>query len=83
MFCGPEGGRGCFSLLGREMVKSRNIPEDGTLGHFVGLCPDNRVHDDDCIQQSFVLCSHIRDKVSFECNQLIIDQMLQICFCSE
>ena len=69
MFCGPEGGRGCFSLLGREMVKSRNIPEDGTLGHFVGLCPDNRVHDDDCIQQSFVLCSHFRNKVSFECIQ--------------
>ena len=65
MFCGPEGGRGCFSLFGREMVKLRNIPtDDDTLGHVVGLCPDNLVHDDDSIQQSFVLCSHIRNKVS-------------------
>ena len=83
MFCGPEGGRGCFSLLGREMVKLRISPTDDALGHFVGLCLDNLVHDDDSIQQSFVLCSHIRNKVSFEWNQLIVDQMLQIYFCSE
>lgn len=74
MFCGPEGGRGCFSLLGREMVKLRNIPIDDTLGHVVGLCLDNLVHDDDSIQQSFVLCPHIRNKVCFECNQLIVDR---------
>ena len=27
MFCGPDGGTVCFSLLGKEMVKSRNVQE--------------------------------------------------------
>ena len=63
--------------------RSRNIPEDDTQTHFVGLCLDNRVNDVNCIKQSFVLFSHIRNKVSYEYTQSIFDQMLQIHFCSE
>ena len=84
MFCGPEGGRGCFSLLGREMVKDQETFQKMILRSiFVGLCLDNRVNDVNCSKQSFVLFSHIRNKVSYENTLLMFNQILQIHFCSE
>ena len=52
----------------RNGKRSRNIPEH-TLMPIAGLCLDNRVNDVNCIKQSFVLFSHIRNKVSYENTQ--------------
>ena len=59
MFCGPDGGMGCFSLLGRETVRQRNV--QFVQKHLLGLCHDDWVHNADCMQQSIVLCSHFRN----------------------